>query len=113
MTWCNGFNDVRSAVESSLSPAAAAAGRKKAAASSLAVLVKMCPSCGHRAQYEQVHSARTTLASCTRVPNCVVLVVSMMVMIRAPRLSSFYVYIRTITASKQFSIHPCSNLIFL
>jgi len=52
MTWCNGFNDVRAAVESSLSPAAAAVGKK--AAASLAVLVKMCPSCGHRAQYEQV-----------------------------------------------------------
>lgn len=51
MTWCNGFNDVRAAVESSLSPAAAAVG--KTAAASLAVLVKMCPSCGHRAQYEQ------------------------------------------------------------
>ncbi|KAF8726693.1 hypothetical protein HU200_019160 [Digitaria exilis] len=61
MTWCNGFNDVRAAVESSLSPAAAG---KKAAASSLAVLVKMCPSCGHRAQYEQVHIY--THASCTR-----------------------------------------------
>ena len=52
MTWCNGFNDVRAAVESSLSPAAAAVGKK--AAASIAVLVKMCPSCGHRAQYEQV-----------------------------------------------------------
>ncbi|PWZ16738.1 NAC domain-containing protein 73 [Zea mays] len=51
MTWCNGFNDVRAAVESSLSPAAAAVG--KTAAASLAVLVKMCPSCGHRAQYQQ------------------------------------------------------------
>ncbi|CAD6332859.1 unnamed protein product [Miscanthus lutarioriparius] len=51
MTWCNGFNDVRAAVESSLSPAAAAVGKK--AAASIAVLVKMCPSCGHRAQYEQ------------------------------------------------------------
>ncbi|CAL4901814.1 unnamed protein product [Urochloa decumbens] len=54
MTWCNGFNDVRAAVEGSLSPASgavAAAGKK--AAASLAVLVKMCPSCGHRAQYEQ------------------------------------------------------------
>ncbi|OEL30683.1 NAC domain-containing protein 73 [Dichanthelium oligosanthes] len=50
MTWCNGFNDVRAAVESSLSPAAAAG---KKAAASLAVLVKMCPSCGHRAQYEK------------------------------------------------------------
>ncbi|KAG2625781.1 NAC domain-containing protein 73-like [Panicum virgatum] len=52
MTWCNGFNDVRAAVESSLSPTTAAAGGRKAAAS-LAVLVKMCPSCGHRAHYEQ------------------------------------------------------------
>ncbi|CAL4894843.1 unnamed protein product [Urochloa decumbens] len=50
MTWCNGFNDVRAAVEGSLSPSAAAG---KKAAASLAVLVKMCPSCGHRAQYEQ------------------------------------------------------------
>ncbi|KAJ1264069.1 hypothetical protein BS78_09G234500 [Paspalum vaginatum] len=47
MTWCNGFNDVRAAVESSLSPASAVA------AASLAVLVKMCPSCGHRAHYQQ------------------------------------------------------------
>ncbi|CAN6345867.1 unnamed protein product [Urochloa humidicola] len=53
MTWCNGFNDVRAAVESSLSPAAAVAAAGKKAAASLAVLVKMCPSCGHRAQYEQ------------------------------------------------------------
>ncbi|CAL5096239.1 unnamed protein product [Urochloa decumbens] len=53
MTWCNGFNDVRAAVEGSLSPAAAVAAAGKKAAASLAVLVKMCPSCGHRAQYEQ------------------------------------------------------------
>jgi hypothetical protein len=58
MTWCNGFNDVRAAVESSLSPAAAAVGKK--AAASLAVLVKMCPSCGHRAQYEQVRVCPST-----------------------------------------------------
>ena len=62
MTWCNGFNDVRATVESSLSPTTAAAGGRKAAAS-LAVLVKMCPSCGHRAHYEQVrtHSRSHTL----------------------------------------------------
>lgn len=60
MTWCNGFNDVRAAVESSLSPAAAAVG--KTAAASLAVLVKMCPSCGHRAQYEQVLRCVSTRA---------------------------------------------------
>ncbi|KAF0927222.1 hypothetical protein E2562_031019 [Oryza meyeriana var. granulata] len=54
MTWCNSFSDVRTAVDSSLSPAAAvAAAAGKKAASSLAVLVKMCPSCGHRARYEQ------------------------------------------------------------
>ncbi|RLM98460.1 NAC domain-containing protein 73-like [Panicum miliaceum] len=53
MTWCNGFKDVRAAVESSLSPTAAAAAAGKKAAASLAVLVKMCPSCGHRAHYEQ------------------------------------------------------------
>ncbi|XP_062232137.1 NAC domain-containing protein 73-like [Phragmites australis] len=54
MTWCNGFNDVRALVDNGLSPAVAvAAAGKKAAAASLAVLVKMCPSCGHRAQYEQ------------------------------------------------------------
>jgi hypothetical protein len=51
MTWCNGFNDVRAAVDN---PAGVvtAAGKKEAA--SLAVLVKMCPSCGYRAQYGQV-----------------------------------------------------------
>ncbi|XP_062179225.1 NAC domain-containing protein 73-like [Phragmites australis] len=53
MTWCNGFDDVRAAMESSLSPAGAVAAAGKKAAASLAVLVKMCPSCGHRAQYEQ------------------------------------------------------------
>ncbi|BAF18237.1 NAC domain-containing protein 73 [Oryza sativa Japonica Group] len=54
MTWCNSFSDVRTAVDSSLSPAAAvAAAAGKKAAASLAVLVKMCPSCGHRARYEQ------------------------------------------------------------
>ncbi|KAL5202827.1 hypothetical protein ABZP36_013779 [Zizania latifolia] len=54
MTWCNSFSDVRAAVDSSLSPAAAvAAAAGKKAAASLAVLVKMCPSCGHRARYEQ------------------------------------------------------------
>uniref|UniRef100_A0A0D9WJQ2 NAC domain-containing protein n=1 Tax=Leersia perrieri TaxID=77586 RepID=A0A0D9WJQ2_9ORYZ len=54
MTWCSSFSDVRTAVDSSLSPAAAvAAAAGKKAAASLAVLVKMCPSCGHRARYEQ------------------------------------------------------------
>nr|ALZ44687.1 NAC1 [Bambusa emeiensis] len=54
MTWCNSFDDVRAAVDNSLSPAAAvAAAAGKKAAASLAILVKMCPSCGHRAQYEQ------------------------------------------------------------
>ncbi|KAL6609371.1 hypothetical protein ACP70R_039340 [Stipagrostis hirtigluma subsp. patula] len=56
MTWCNGFNDddVRAALDSSLlSPATIVAAAGKKAAASLAVLVKMCPSCGHRAQYEQ------------------------------------------------------------
>jgi hypothetical protein len=55
MTWCNGFNDVRAAAEN---PAGvvASTGMNKAAAS-LAVLVKMCPSCGHSAQYEQVRSS--------------------------------------------------------
>jgi uncharacterized protein YbbK (DUF523 family) len=59
MTWCNSFSDVRTAVDSSLSPAAAvAAAAGKKAAASLAVLVKMCPSCGHRARYEQVYILR-------------------------------------------------------
>jgi len=62
MTWCNGFNDVRAAVEISLSPTAAAAGKK--AAASLAVLVKMCPSCGHRAHYEQVRTHARLLRAC-------------------------------------------------
>ncbi|TVU20319.1 hypothetical protein EJB05_36524 [Eragrostis curvula] len=53
MTWCNGFNDVRAAVDNGLSPAGVVAAAGKKAAASLAVLVKMCPSCGHRAQYEQ------------------------------------------------------------
>lgn len=73
MTWCNGFNDVRAAVESSLSPAAAAVG--KTAAASLAVLVKMCPSCGHRAQYQQVRTTLRTHARVDRGRACMYLVV--------------------------------------
>jgi hypothetical protein len=54
MTWCNSFNDVR-AVENSLATAAAvAAAKKQQQASSHVNLIRTCPSCGHRAQYEQV-----------------------------------------------------------
>ncbi|RLM93694.1 NAC domain-containing protein 73-like [Panicum miliaceum] len=53
MTWCNSFNDVR-AVENNLATAAAAAAAKKQQqASSHVNLIRTCPSCGHRAQYEQ------------------------------------------------------------
>jgi uncharacterized protein YbbK (DUF523 family) len=53
MTWCNGFNDVCAAADN---PAGVVAAAGKKAAASLAVLVKMCPSCGHSAQYEQVRT---------------------------------------------------------
>ena len=54
MTWCNSFNDVR-AVENNLATAAAvAAAKKQQQASSHVNLIRTCPSCGHRAQYEQV-----------------------------------------------------------
>lgn len=54
MTWCNTFNDVR-AVENNLATAAAvAAAKKQQQASSHVNLIRTCPSCGHRAQYEQV-----------------------------------------------------------
>uniref|UniRef100_J3L2R6 NAC domain-containing protein n=1 Tax=Oryza brachyantha TaxID=4533 RepID=J3L2R6_ORYBR len=56
MTWCNSFNDVR-AVENNLASAAAVAAAKKQQqqlqASPHVNLIKTCPSCGHRAQYEQ------------------------------------------------------------
>ncbi|KAG2590707.1 hypothetical protein PVAP13_5NG426000 [Panicum virgatum] len=53
MTWCNSFNDVR-AVENNLATAAAvAAAKKQQQASSHVNLIRTCPSCGHRAQYEQ------------------------------------------------------------
>ncbi|TVU35591.1 hypothetical protein EJB05_17489, partial [Eragrostis curvula] len=54
MTWCNSFNDVR-AVENNLATAAAvAAAKKQQQASSHVNVIRTCPSCGHRAQYEQV-----------------------------------------------------------
>ncbi|KAL6614759.1 hypothetical protein ACP70R_037029 [Stipagrostis hirtigluma subsp. patula] len=61
MTWCNSFNDVR-AVENNLASAAAVAAAKKQQqqqASSHVNLIRTCPSCGHRAQYEQVQAAAT------------------------------------------------------
>ncbi|CAO2165879.1 unnamed protein product [Urochloa humidicola] len=59
MTWCNSFNDVR-AVENNLATAAAvAAARKQQQASSHVNLIRTCPSCGHRAQYEQLQAAAT------------------------------------------------------
>ncbi|CAO2183312.1 unnamed protein product [Urochloa humidicola] len=59
MTWCNSFNDVR-AVENNLATAAAvAAAKKQQQASSHVNLIKTCPSCGHRAQYEQLQAAAT------------------------------------------------------
>jgi hypothetical protein len=59
MTWCNSFNDVR-AVENNLATAAAvAAAKKQQQASSHVNLIRTCPSCGHRAQYEQVRAAYT------------------------------------------------------
>ncbi|XP_066306753.1 NAC domain-containing protein 73-like [Miscanthus floridulus] len=59
MTWCNSFNDVR-AVENNLATAAAvAAAKKQQQASSHVNLIRTCPSCGHRAQYEQVQAAAT------------------------------------------------------
>jgi hypothetical protein len=51
MTWCNGFDDFRTAVDN---PAGVVAAAGKKVTASLAVHVKMCPSCGYRAQYEQV-----------------------------------------------------------
>ncbi|GJN18110.1 hypothetical protein PR202_gb05237 [Eleusine coracana subsp. coracana] len=57
MTWCNSFNDVR-AVENNLATAAAvAAAKKQQQASSHVNLIRTCPSCGHRAQYEQMQAA--------------------------------------------------------
>uniref|UniRef100_A0A0E0JM87 NAC domain-containing protein n=1 Tax=Oryza punctata TaxID=4537 RepID=A0A0E0JM87_ORYPU len=60
MTWCNSFNDVR-AVENNLATAAAVAAAKKQQqqqqASQHVNLIKTCPSCGHRAQYEQAAAA--------------------------------------------------------
>lgn len=57
MTWCNSFNDVR-AVENNLATAAAvaaaAAKKQQQQASPHVNLIRTCPSCGHRAQYEQV-----------------------------------------------------------
>jgi len=59
MTWCNSFNDVR-AVENNLATAAAvAAAKKQQQASSHVNLIRTCPSCGHRAQYEQLQAAAT------------------------------------------------------
>ncbi|GJM93620.1 hypothetical protein PR202_ga10189 [Eleusine coracana subsp. coracana] len=59
MTWCNSFNDVR-AVENNLATAAAvAAAKKQQQASSHVNLIRTCPSCGHRAQYEQMQAAAT------------------------------------------------------
>jgi len=59
MTWCNSFNDVR-AVENNLATAAAvAAAKKQQQASSHVNLIRTCPSCGHRAQYEQLQAAPT------------------------------------------------------
>ncbi|KAF2951601.1 NAC domain-containing protein 73 isoform X2 [Oryza sativa Japonica Group] len=60
MTWCNSFNDVR-AVENNLATAAAVAAAKKQQqqqqVSQHVNLIKTCPSCGHRAQYEQLQAA--------------------------------------------------------
>ncbi|KAL5221129.1 hypothetical protein ABZP36_025842 [Zizania latifolia] len=58
MTWCNSFNDVR-AVENMASAAAVAAAAKKQQqqASPHVNVIKTCPSCGHRAQYEQLQAA--------------------------------------------------------
>jgi hypothetical protein len=59
MTWCNSFNDVR-AVENNLATAAAVAAaaakkqQQQQQASPHVNLIRTCPSCGHRAQYEQV-----------------------------------------------------------
>lgn len=63
MTWCNSFNDVR-AVENNLATAAAVAAaaakkQQQQQASSHVNLIRTCPSCGHRAQYEQVQAAAT------------------------------------------------------
>ncbi|KAG2599703.1 NAC domain-containing protein 73-like [Panicum virgatum] len=59
MTWCNSLNDVR-AVENNLATAAAvAAAKKQQQASSHVNLIRTCPSCGHRAQYEQLQAAAT------------------------------------------------------
>ncbi|KAL5228283.1 hypothetical protein ABZP36_016548 [Zizania latifolia] len=60
MTWCNSFNDVR-AVENNLASAAAvaAAAKKQQQASPHVNVIKTCPSCGHRAQYEQLQAAAT------------------------------------------------------
>ncbi|BAD73614.1 no apical meristem (NAM) protein-like [Oryza sativa Japonica Group] len=62
MTWCNSFNDVR-AVENNLATAAAVAAAKKQQqqqqVSQHVNLIKTCPSCGHRAQYEQAAAAAT------------------------------------------------------
>ena len=66
MTWCNSFNDVR-AVENNLATAAAvAAAKKQQQASSHVNLIRTCPSCGHRAQYEQVrvHACACPTRSC-------------------------------------------------
>jgi hypothetical protein len=59
MTWCSSFNDVR-AVENNLATAAAvAATKKQQQASSHVNLIRTCPSCGHRAHYEQVAGPST------------------------------------------------------
>uniref|UniRef100_A0A0D9YCZ0 NAC domain-containing protein n=1 Tax=Oryza glumipatula TaxID=40148 RepID=A0A0D9YCZ0_9ORYZ len=61
MTWCNSFNDVR-AVENNLATAAAVAAAKKQQQQQVSQhvnLIKTCPSCGHRAQYEQAAAAAT------------------------------------------------------
>ncbi|XP_040375875.1 NAC domain-containing protein 73-like isoform X1 [Oryza brachyantha] len=73
MTWCNSFNDVR-AVENNLASAAAVAAAKKQQqqlqASPHVNLIKTCPSCGHRAQYEQsqLQAAAATIQDLPGLP---------------------------------------------
>ncbi|EAZ13043.1 hypothetical protein OsJ_02961 [Oryza sativa Japonica Group] len=71
MTWCNSFNDVR-AVENNLATAAAVAAAKKQQqqqqVSQHVNLIKTCPSCGHRAQYEQSQLQAAAAATIQDLP---------------------------------------------
>uniref|UniRef100_A0A0E0C5V5 NAC domain-containing protein n=1 Tax=Oryza meridionalis TaxID=40149 RepID=A0A0E0C5V5_9ORYZ len=72
MTWCNSFNDVR-AVENNLATAAAVAAAKKQQqqqqqASQHVNLIKTCPSCGHRAQYDQSQLQAAAAATIQDLP---------------------------------------------